>query len=241
MFCLSIALDYKLVTAIHLTTLFSMLIFNVFFGLFMHMRLKKQDQPFRYWVDQNPVWYNRIKWSIILYSFKNARIFYSRIFDGKPYCNVPFENKYVTLIRPMFFASITNFILQAGPIFLMDCYNLMFIPWGYQIMVMSIDNMVLAFVIFVLEIIEFTHFKRLAIEDGDIIYGDGTAGKRFMKVNRDVNVYNANFGGDESYLNDRRDQGAISMDDKQAIESMYMTKQGFRKKLQLESNDTYRN
>ena len=123
----------------------------------------------------------------------------------------------------------------------MDCYNLMFIPWGYQIMVMSIDNMVLAFVIFVLEIIEFTHFKRLAIEEGDIIYGDGTAGKRFMKVNRDVNVYNANFEGDESYLNDRRDQGAISMDDKQAIENMYMTKQGFRKKLQLESNDTYRN
>lgn len=122
----------------------------------------------------------------------------------------------------------------------MDCYNLMFIPWGYQIMVMSIDNMVLAFVIFVLEIIEFTHFKRLAIEGGDIIYGNGTHGKKFMKVNRDVSVYNANMG-DESYLNDMREQGALSLDDKQAIESMYMTKQGFRKKIQIDSNDTFRN
>ena len=43
MFCLSIALDYKLVTAIHLTTLFSMLNLNLFFGLFMHMRLRKLD------------------------------------------------------------------------------------------------------------------------------------------------------------------------------------------------------
>jgi hypothetical protein len=41
MFCLSIALDYKLVTAIHLTTLFSMLLFNIFFGLYMHMRVRK--------------------------------------------------------------------------------------------------------------------------------------------------------------------------------------------------------
>ena len=28
---------------------------------------------------------------------------------------------------------------------------------------------------------------------------------------------------------------------KQAIESMYMTKQGFRKKVQIDSNDTFRN
>lgn len=61
-----------------------------------------------------------------------------------------------------------------------------------------------------------------------------------MKVNRDVSVYNANMG-DDSYLNDLRDQGALSLDDKQAIESMYMTKQGFRKKVQIDSNDTFRN
>lgn len=51
----------------------------------------------------------------------------------------------------------------------MDAYNLMFIPWGYQIMVMSIDNMVLAIVTFVLEIVEFTHYKHLAIEKGELI------------------------------------------------------------------------
>ena len=77
MFCLAIAMDYQLVTAIHLFTLFSMLIFNLFFGLFMHLRLRKMDQPFRFWVDQNPISYKRVKWSIILYSFKNTRVLYS--------------------------------------------------------------------------------------------------------------------------------------------------------------------
>lgn len=64
----------------------------------------------------------------------------------------------------------------------MDAYNLMFIPWGYQIMVMSIDNMILALIIFILEIIEFAYFKKVAIEEGGIIYkGDGS--KQFLKTN----------------------------------------------------------
>jgi hypothetical protein len=37
-------------------------------------------------------------------------------------------------------------------------------------MVMSIDNMILAFVIFVLEILEFSYFKRCAIDDKQLIY-----------------------------------------------------------------------
>ena len=52
----------------------------------------------------------------------------------------------------------------------MNAYMLMFIPWGYQLMVMSIDNMILAFVIFVLEIVEFAYFKKLAIDDKQLIY-----------------------------------------------------------------------
>jgi hypothetical protein len=60
----------------------------------------------------------------------------------------------------------------------------MFIPWGYQIMVMSIDNLILALVIFVLEIIEFAHYKHLALEQGELV-GDA---KRFLKVGHDVQV-----------------------------------------------------
>lgn len=70
---------------------------------------------------------------------------------------------------------------------MMDGYNLMFIPWGYQIMVMSIDNIILAVVIFILEIIEFTQFKKRAIDDGKLIYNGG--GKQFLKVNKDGNVF----------------------------------------------------
>ena len=44
-------------------------------------------------------------------------------------------------------------------------------------MVMSIDNMILALVIFVLEIVEFAHIKRLAVEDKSMIGVDGISGK----------------------------------------------------------------
>ena len=47
----------------------------------------------------------------------------------------------------------------------MDIYDFWFIPWGYQIMVMSIDNFVIALVIFILEILEFRHYMLLAIEN----------------------------------------------------------------------------
>jgi hypothetical protein len=37
-------------------------------------------------------------------------------------------------------------------------------------MVMSIDNMVLGLVIFILEIIEFAYYKKLARETGDLVH-----------------------------------------------------------------------
>lgn len=57
----------------------------------------------------------------------------------------------------------------------MDIYNFIFIGWGYQIMVMSIDNLIMALVVFILEIIEFRHFKELAIKDGQL-YKDTSGG-----------------------------------------------------------------
>lgn len=43
MFALALALDYKLVTAIHFTTLAGMVITNFAFGLFIDLKLKKND------------------------------------------------------------------------------------------------------------------------------------------------------------------------------------------------------
>jgi len=56
----------------------------------------------------------------------------------------------------------------------MDIYCLMFIPWGYQLMVSSIDNLVLALVIFVLELIEFRYYKKLALETKELLDHKGT-------------------------------------------------------------------
>lgn len=78
-------------------------------------------------------------------------------------------------MKPFFITIVVNFILQVAPIVLMDIYLMMFIKWGYEIMVASIDNMILALIIFVLEIVEFAYYKRKALEDKDIIPKEGEA------------------------------------------------------------------
>ena len=178
MFCLSIALDYKMVTAIHLTTLFSMVIINIAFGIFIHIKLRKEDTAFKFWVGQNKRVYKVFRTIIFVFSFKSMRLFYCK-FLQRPWFNASIENKYMAVARPLFIATAVNFILQVGPIILMDIYNMMFIPWGYQIMVMSIDNLVLAIITFILEIIEFAHFKHVALDEGEIIMS-GHPGKQFL-------------------------------------------------------------
>ena len=111
MFCLSIALDYMLVQAVHLTCLFTMLLTNLGFSLFLHLRQRKSDIPFRHWTDDNKKNYKYLKWVMMCYSFKSARIMYSKILSTKPYMNVPFENPYTTLIKPFFITTVVNFLL----------------------------------------------------------------------------------------------------------------------------------
>lgn len=95
--------------------------------------------------------------------------------------------------------------------------------------------MILACVIFVLEVIEFTHYKKLAIEEGNLIYNGGAAGKKFLKVRNEHMVMSGVGGGgdyDEGdgslmYLNHNISAAVgngLSQKELHSIESMYMTK-----------------
>lgn len=110
MFCLSIALNYELITAIHLTTIFTMYIINLAFGLLLHLKLRKEDSAFRFWVDHNPRPYHLFRFLMISFNFKSLRLFYCR-FLQKPWLSAPFDNKYMTAVRPLFIASVVNFLL----------------------------------------------------------------------------------------------------------------------------------
>lgn len=86
----------------------------------------------------------------------------------------------------------------------MDAYNLMFIPWGYQIMVMSIDNLILALVIFALEIAEFAYYKRKALEEGELLKNAGGTSSEnlFLKKKKDFAVMS---GLPDSFDDDQED------------------------------------
>ena len=120
----------------------------------------------------------------------------------------------------------------------MDSYTLMFIPWGYQIMVTSIDNMILTIIIFVLEIVEFAYFKRRAVAEGDLMPSKGDASrtdKQFLKkVKKELKVMGAmddddNEENDSSVMARLHNPVSITEEDMRALESLYLTKDGLKK------------
>ena len=47
----------------------------------------------------------------MFFSFKSVRVMYTRLQPSKSYMNVPFENQYATLVKPLFMTTVANFLL----------------------------------------------------------------------------------------------------------------------------------
>jgi hypothetical protein len=165
MFGLSLTLDYMLVESIHVLSFVSLFCVNVIFTLLFDFKLRKKDIAFRHWISTYKKYYVIYRILSFFYSFKVLRLLYSGLF-GKLYFHASFETPYKTLVRPLFYCTVANFVLQVAPVIVMNIYNFWFIPWGYQLMVMGVDNTLMALVIFILEIIEFRHYLKQAIEEG---------------------------------------------------------------------------
>lgn len=108
---LSLTLDYMMVKAFHILGFVSMYVVNCTFGTFFHLRLRKEDLPFRHWQHEHKKSYTIYKYLMFLFNFKIARGFYSKLFDNKLYFNAAFEDRYRTVVRPLFYATVVNFII----------------------------------------------------------------------------------------------------------------------------------
>lgn len=77
MICLSIALDYMMLKAIHIMSFISMFVANIGFTLFFHLKLRREDLAFRHWYVEHKKTYTALKFIMFLFNFKAARVFYS--------------------------------------------------------------------------------------------------------------------------------------------------------------------
>lgn len=111
MMALSLTLDYMMVKAFHILTFASMYLANCVFGLYFHYRLRKEDLPFRHWYTEHKKSYTIYKYLMFLFNFKVSRGFYSKLFDNKPYFDAAFADRYKTLVRPLFYATVVNFTI----------------------------------------------------------------------------------------------------------------------------------
>lgn len=156
-------MGYRMIFAVYLLGILAQLFFNLGFAIVFKVKLRKRDQALKHWCSfyQRPFRvYNALMYG---FNFKTARGLYSQLFKGrKPYkyFSASFDELFETLVRPLFISSAVNFFFVAIPFVIMDIYSLIFIPWGYELMIISIDNLLLAVTIFILEVIEFRLYRK---------------------------------------------------------------------------------
>ena len=145
-----------MVSGLHTFALFVNCFLNAFCLLAIHLLLK--DKPFEHWRDQYTRENRIIATVSTIYSFKTTRMLYSN-FLGKPYFDAACENRFRSLVRPIFVLTMAS-LLSTGPILIANVYTIWLLRWGYEIVTLAISSIVMAIVIFALELYEYILYRR---------------------------------------------------------------------------------
>lgn len=94
-----------------------------------------------------------------IYSFKATRLLFANLL-GKPYFDAACESRFRSLIRPMFCLTMCS-LVPTGIILMANVYTIWLLRWGYEIVTLAISSIILALVIFALEVYEFLLHKRV--------------------------------------------------------------------------------
>lgn len=77
----------------------------------------------------------------------------------KPYFDAACESRFRSLVRPMFVLTMAS-LISTGPILIANVYTIWLLRWGYEIVTLAISSIIMAMVIFALEIYEYILYKR---------------------------------------------------------------------------------
>ena len=154
--CLAYTLDFAVVSGMHTFAMFVHYFLNVLCLIAIHYLIN--DKPFKHWRDQYTRENQIVATVSTVYSFKATRLLFSN-FLGKPYFDAACDNRFRSLIRPMFILTMCN-LVQTGTILMANVYTIWLLRWGYEIVTLAISSMILGLVIFALEVYEFIVHRR---------------------------------------------------------------------------------
>ena len=140
----------------HTFAMFVHYFINVLCLIAIHYLMK--DKPFEHWRDQYTRENRIIATVSTVYSFKASRLLFCNL-QGKPYFDAACENRFRSLIRPMFIFTMIN-LVQTGTVLMANVYTIWLLRWGYEIVTLAISSMILGLVIFLLEVYEFILHRR---------------------------------------------------------------------------------
>ena len=148
-------MGYAVLSGMHTLAMFILYLFNLLNLLAVLFRIN--DKPYKHWQDQYLRESRIISTVSTLYSFKATRMLYGN-FLQKPYFDAACEDRYRVMIRPFFVVTMAS-VIHTAIIAIANVYAIWQLRWGYEIVTLSISSLIMAVVIFALEIYEFVLFK----------------------------------------------------------------------------------
>jgi len=149
----AVYLGYWVFYALHLASFFLLFSFNLGFAIYIDRRVPSQDGAFKHWAAHFSTRDAAYKAVCGILSFKGARLYYSNFTN----VNAAFDDFYSFFYFPLFLVSMASFPIQVLPAFVADVWSVILVPWGYQIVIFSLENVILGIAIFILELLEYRY------------------------------------------------------------------------------------
>jgi len=99
-----------------------------------------------------------------LFNFKCYRLLYSRLF-GMDEFNAPLEEPY-TFYRPFNLSSLFNLVCVKLPLIVACIFGLMYVEWGYQLLIVCFELLVIEVFLLILSMIEYFKLRAHLMKQG---------------------------------------------------------------------------
>lgn len=148
-------------------SLLMLLTANIIFYVIYKKEITK-DASYAKWCRLFPKSERYISLLTLLLNFKSIKLVYSG-FYGLESCLAQFDDPLRNFFRPLRMLTYFSFIFVYAPIIAASVLIFFQVKWGYQLLILAIEAVILSIAIIILTIIEFRHPERLLMS-GDEQY-----------------------------------------------------------------------
>mmetsp|Transcript_43828 Transcript_43828/g.42324 ORF Transcript_43828/g.42324 Transcript_43828/m.42324 type:complete len:385 (+) Transcript_43828:1678-2832(+) len=158
-------LEQYVASILALVALIMLVVSNLAFFIYYRRDILKKDAAFFKWCRMYPRTSTILPKVALVLNFKLIKMLYSGFF-GQESCLAQFDEPKAHFLQPLRMITYFSFVFVYVPIIVADAFIYIQVEWGYQLLVLAIESLILAIFIMVLTVIEFRNVNKL-IMTGD--------------------------------------------------------------------------